>query len=254
MPKPKALNRSVTRFVETGRFVDIAYIQSIDVEKIEEAYNTAKNWEGITKYGRFNNDVPFGQKAISEETGGRNRLARVGQSGSDANNRGSGSGQRRDTSSRVVDQKPQSKQSGVFNDGDAELNANDKESGNTLFSLPEDKKVYTKASAKRIFNDIVESELRDKYHLTYEGKKGLSTELIYEVFNNTTEGKKLQAATDIAEYFVQRAVFEDATFDEADGEVLSVNYFKTAARELFSEAEYNGRGIFFQNHLKLLLF
>lgn len=131
---------------------------------------------------------------------------------------------------------------------------NDKESGNTLFSLPEDKKVYTKASAKRIFNDIVESELRDKYHLTYEGKKGLSTELIYEVFNNTTEGKKLQAATDIAEYFVQRAVFEDATFDVADGEVLSVNYFKTAARELFSEAEYNGRGIFFQNHLKLLLF
>lgn len=145
----------------------------------------------------------------------------------------------RTSSSGVVDRRPDNKRNDIRYDGVELVSKTDKESGDTLFSLSEDKKVYTKASAKRIFNDIVESELKGKYHLTYEGKKGLSTELVYEVFNNTTEGKKLQAATDIAEYFVQRAVFEDAMFDEADGEVLNVNYFKTAARELFSEAEYN---------------
>lgn len=84
LPANEATKRVVTRFNETGRFVDPNYVLNVVDGKPKIVYNKIKNRKGVKSYEQFSNDVPKGQQPKFIEKGenktafpaGRERLQR----------------------------------------------------------------------------------------------------------------------------------------------------------------------------------
>lgn len=81
LPVEKTTQRALTRFDETGRFVDPAYILNEVAGKPKEVYNKIKNMEGVSSYEQFTNDVPKGQEPILVERGTNQATAERGRLG-----------------------------------------------------------------------------------------------------------------------------------------------------------------------------
>ena len=62
LPIDKAVKRAITRFNETGRFIDPYFILNDVDRKTKVTYNEVKNMEGVISYEAYSNDVPKGQE------------------------------------------------------------------------------------------------------------------------------------------------------------------------------------------------
>lgn len=70
LPSAEAAKRVVTRFNETGRFVDPDYVLNVVDGKPREVYNKIKQGKEIKSYESYSNEVPKGQKPELLERGG----------------------------------------------------------------------------------------------------------------------------------------------------------------------------------------
>ncbi len=64
LPKLKALNRSFNRFMKTGRYVSLSYINSINEEEIYNVFDYAITLENVVRYCEYDNDVALNEKPI----------------------------------------------------------------------------------------------------------------------------------------------------------------------------------------------
>ena len=71
LPKDKAMDRALMRYVDTGRYVSLEYMDGIDQEAIRANFDKLKNMEGVTHYERLDNDVRRGEAPRRLEVGGR---------------------------------------------------------------------------------------------------------------------------------------------------------------------------------------
>lgn len=69
LPVHESAKRSVSRFEETGRFVDPDYIVNVVANKPATVYDDIKTYKGVQTYEKYTNDVPFGEKPILLEKG-----------------------------------------------------------------------------------------------------------------------------------------------------------------------------------------
>ncbi|MEE9913668.1 MAG: hypothetical protein K4571_18305 [Deltaproteobacteria bacterium] len=72
---------AVSRFEETGRFVDPAYILNEVETKPKEVYNNLKSYKGVSSYEAYDNNVPKGQapKLIEQSREAENTLDLEGE-------------------------------------------------------------------------------------------------------------------------------------------------------------------------------
>ncbi|MBU6430553.1 MAG: zeta toxin family protein, partial [Cyanobacteria bacterium REEB65] len=69
LPIEKALQRALTRYIETGRLLDPAYISGID-HLPAKAFDELKSRPYVRSYEKVSTDVPFGEPPIVTERGG----------------------------------------------------------------------------------------------------------------------------------------------------------------------------------------
>lgn len=69
LPVHESAKRSVSRFKETGRFVDPDYIVNVVANKPATVYDDIKTYKGVQTYEKYTNDVPFGEKPVLLEKG-----------------------------------------------------------------------------------------------------------------------------------------------------------------------------------------
>lgn len=69
LPVEKAVQRSITRYVETGRLLDPYYVEAID-HLPGKVYDELKGRPYVRSYERISTDVPFGQPSPVIEQGG----------------------------------------------------------------------------------------------------------------------------------------------------------------------------------------
>jgi len=66
LPTNKALDRSIKRFRDTGRFVSPEYINSVG-DLPSKTYEALKNDQAAQEFRAYSTDVPFGQKAVQTD-------------------------------------------------------------------------------------------------------------------------------------------------------------------------------------------
>ena len=69
LPSSEAAKRAITRFNETGRFIDPNYVLNTVAEKPKEVYNTLKLEKGVDSYESYTNEVAKGEKPKLLERG-----------------------------------------------------------------------------------------------------------------------------------------------------------------------------------------
>lgn len=70
LPKNKAIGRAIGRYINQGRYIDLAILMEMDPDKIDNIFNALKKDGVISGYAEWNNDVPRGQHPTVVESSG----------------------------------------------------------------------------------------------------------------------------------------------------------------------------------------
>lgn len=70
LPVEKAMDRTSTRFLDEGRFVDPKYVEEVGLRP-SQTYDTLKGYEKVSGYSKISNDVARGESPVVIEQSGR---------------------------------------------------------------------------------------------------------------------------------------------------------------------------------------